>query len=40
MTNDPSAALAAEKTTTSKSALAGFLNDFKHFQTEIKSKIV
>lgn len=39
MTTDPSAALAAEKTTNAKSALAGFLNDFKDFQTEIKSKM-
>ncbi len=39
MTTDPSAALAAEKTTSAKSALAGFLNDFKDFQTEIKSKM-
>lgn len=38
MTTDNSAALAAEKTT-AKSALAGFLNDFKDFQTEIKSKM-
>ena len=39
MTTDPSAALAAEKTSSAKSALAGFLNDFKDFQTEIKSKM-
>lgn len=44
MTTEPSAALAAEKTTSpnsmgAKSALAGFLNDFKDFQTEIKSKM-
>lgn len=39
MTTDPSAALAAEKTTSAKSALTGFLNDFKDFQTEIKSKM-